>query len=531
MSAKRSRQTPEALMLIVHVHIQVKPDQVDAFKAASVENSRQSLMEPGIARFDVLQQHDDPTKFLLVEICPHARRPRRSQGNSPLQDVGADGGRHDGRAAVQRQVQQSLPSRRVTMKFEFATAGRIVFGPGCSRQLPDLAKSLGTKALLVLGRSGRGQQALIADLAQAGVRSVPFHVEGEPTVVMVDQAKDLAMDEECELLIAVGGGSVIDAGKAAAGMLNNPGAVLDYLEVVGGGKPLRRPAMPWIAVPTTAGTGAEVTRNAVLDVPDRRVKVSLRSQHLLPAIAVIDPELTLSLPPAVTAFTGMDALTQLIEPFVSNAANPITDGVCREGLRLAARSLATAFHDGTNLAARTEMSAAALLGGIALANAKLGAVHGLAGVLGGATGHPHGAISARLLPLVMEANIHALQDRPAGSATLARYAEVAQIITADPSARPGDGVAWVNTLCVEFQIPPLRQSGLTAQACAAIVPAAQHSSMKGNPVSLPDAELLRILGTGDLMQPKTRERQAPAPLRGIWIGRRSGKTSRARLTR
>ena len=336
------------------------------------------------------------------------------------------------------------------MKFGIRHRGTYCLRPRSQRQLPDLAKSLGTKALLVLGRSGRGRRALIADLAQAGVRSVPFHVEGEPTVVMVDQAKDLAMDEECELLIAVGGGSVIDAGKAAAGMLNNPGAVLDYL-VVGGGKPLRRPAMPWIAVPTTAGTGAEVTRNAVLDVPDRRVKVSLRSQYLLPAIAVIDPELTLSLPPAVTAFTGMDALTDLIEPFVSNAANPITDGVCREGLRLAARSLATAFHDGTNLAARTEMSAGGDSG-----RHRSGPTPSWARC----TAWPASWAEQRAIPIGTSAAAAAAghgsqhprpQDHPAGSATLARYAEVK--ITADPSARPGDGVAWVNTLCVEFQIP------------------------------------------------------------------------------
>jgi alcohol dehydrogenase class IV len=380
------------------------------------------------------------------------------------------------------------------MTFEFATAGRIVFGAGTASQLPALAKSLGKTALLVLGRTGRGSEALSAAFAQAGVRSVTFRVEGEPTVQMIDQAKDLALDEACEMVIAVGGGSAIDAGKAAAGMLNNPGAVLDYLEVVGGGRPLERPAMPWIAVPTTAGTGAEVTRNAVLDVPDRRVKVSLRSQRLLATTAVIDPTLTLSLPPAMTAFTGMDALTQLIEPFVSNAANPMTDGSCREGLRLAARSLESAFRDGSNLAARTDMSAAALLGGIALANARLGAVHGLAGVLGGTTGHPHGALCARLLPFVMDANIQALKDHPTGPATLARYDEVARVLTGKSAASALDGVKWVHDLCAEFQIPPLRQAGLTTEACTSIIPAAQRaSSMKGNPVALPDDTLLQIL--------------------------------------
>ncbi len=278
------------------------------------------------------------------------------------------------------------------MKFEFATAGRILFGTGSSHQLPTLAKGLGESALVVLGQSGRGQESLAAGLTQAGVRSISFHVDGEPTVGLVDQATDLAREEGCELVIAVGGGSVIDAGKAVAGMLNNPGTVMDYLEVVGGGRPIRRPAAPWIAVPSTAGTGAEVTRNAVLEVPERRLKVSLRSHHLLATVAVIDPELTVSLPAAITAYTGMDALTQLIEPFVSNAANPLTDGVCREGLTLAARSLAAACRNGFDIVARTHMCAAALASGIALANAKLGAVHGFASVLGGITCHPHGAV-------------------------------------------------------------------------------------------------------------------------------------------
>jgi alcohol dehydrogenase class IV len=310
---------------------------------------------------------------------------------------------------------------------------------------------------------------------------------------MVDQAKSLAMEKECDLVIAVGGGSVIDAGKAVAGMLNNPGSVLDYLEVVGGGKPIRQPAAPWIAVPTTAGTGAEVTRNAVLDVPERRVKVSLRSHHLLPTLAIIDPELTFSLPPAITAYTGMDALTQLIEPFVSNAANPLTDGACREGLRLAAPSLPAAYHNGADPEARTSMSAAALLGGIALANARLGAVHGFAGVLGGTTGHPHGALCARLLPFVIEANLQALR-RSSTNDTLDRYAEVARILTGDPAATADDGLAWVSRLDEEFAIPRLRESGLTEADFGHVIPAAQRaSSMQGNPVKLSDAELRTIL--------------------------------------
>ena len=379
------------------------------------------------------------------------------------------------------------------MKFEFATAGRILFGAGVSRQLPALAKSLGEAALLVVGRSGRGIDVLAAGLAEAGVRLVPFHVDAEPTNRLVDEAKELALDRGCELVIAVGGGSVIDAGKAVAGMLNNAGTVMDYLEVVGGGRPIRRPAAPWIAVPTTAGTGAEVTRNAVLEIPERRVKVSLRSHHLLATVAVIDPDLTVSLPAAITAYTGLDALTQLIEPFVSSAANPLTDGVCREGLTLAARSLAAACRDGSDIVARTDMSAAALLGGIALANAKLGAVHGFAGVLGGIAPHPHGAICARLLPVVIEANLRALAQRPVPGA-LDRYTEVARRLTGDPTATAEDGLAWVRALCAELAIPPLRASGLTRSDFAHVIPAAERaSSMQGNPVKLTEDELAAVL--------------------------------------
>jgi alcohol dehydrogenase class IV len=379
------------------------------------------------------------------------------------------------------------------MNFEFATTGRILFGAGTSRQLPTLAKSLGDTALLVMGRSGRGQESLAAGLAEAGVRAFSFHVDGEPTTALVDEAKDLAVDQRCDHVIAVGGGSAIDMGKAVAGMISNPGRVMDYLEVVGAGRPILRPAASWIAVPTTAGTGAEATRNAVLGVPERRIKVSLRSHHLLATVAVIDPELTVSLPAAITAYTGMDALTQLIEPFVSPAANPLTDGICREGLMLAARSLVAVCRDGSNLAARTDLSAVALLSGIALANAKLGAVHGFASVLGGITTHPHGAICARLLPFVIEANLRAIALRPVPRA-IERYTEIAWRLTGNPAATAEDGLNWVRGVCAELAIPPLRASGLTHSDLAEIIPAAQRaSSMQGNSVKLTPDELADIL--------------------------------------
>jgi alcohol dehydrogenase class IV len=379
------------------------------------------------------------------------------------------------------------------MTFELATAGRILFGRGKSQQVPALARDLGRRALVVLGGSSRGRKALTDGLSDAGVHSVVFNVSGEPTTHLVDQATGIARAEGCDLVISVGGGSVIDAGKAVAGLLANPGGVRDYLELAGGGKPLLERGAPFIAVPTTAGTGAEVTRNAVLDVPEHKVKASLRSPHLLARLAVVDPELTLSLPPAITAYTGMDALTQLIEPFVSNAANPLTDGVCREGLARAAGSLARAYRDGSDVAAREDMALAALFGGIALANARLGAVHGFASVLGGITGHAHGAICARLLPFVMEANIRAVDER--GDPTIIqRYTEIARALTGDPEADARDGVSWVRELCAEMNIPPLRVAGLSIHDCDRVIPLAQRaSSTQGNPVKLSDEELRGIL--------------------------------------
>jgi alcohol dehydrogenase class IV len=379
------------------------------------------------------------------------------------------------------------------MTFEFATAARILFGRASSQQIPTLARDLGRRALLVLGSSDRGREALTEGLFDAGVRPVVFKVSGEPTTHLVDQATAIARAAECDLVISVGGGSVIDAGKAVAGMLANPGEVRDYLELAGAPKPLLNCGVPFIAVPTTAGTGAEVTRNAVLDVPEHKVKASLRSSHLLARLAVVDPELTLSLPPAITAFTGMDALTQLIEPFVSNASNPLTDGICREGLTRAARSLARAYRDGADLAAREDMALAALFGGIALANARLGAVHGFASVLGGTTGHAHGAICARLLPFVMEANIRAVEKR--GDPTIIqRYIEIARVLTGDPEADAWRGVSWVHGLCAEMNIPSLRKAGLTITDCGRLIPLVQRaSSMQGNPVKLSDEELRGIL--------------------------------------
>ena len=380
------------------------------------------------------------------------------------------------------------------MRFEFVTAGRIICGPGTLREVGPLAASLGQRVLVVGGHTLARVAPLVALLHQAGLATEQLAIAGEPTVAVATHGAAFAREHACDLVVAMGGGAVLDAGKAIAALATNPGDPFDYLEVVGRGQPLAVAPLPVIAIPTTAGTGSEVTRNAVLGVPDQAVKVSLRSPLMLPRVALIDPELTYALPPALTASTGMDALTQCLEPFVSPAATPLTDGVCREGLLRAARSLRRAYHTGDDPAAREDMAVASLCGGLALANARLGAVHGFAAPLGGMYDAPHGALCARLLPPVMAANLKALREQAPASPALVRYTEVARILTGDPAAQAEAGAAWVAALCAELEVPPLRSYGLTEAALSEVAAKARRaSSMQGNPITLSDAALVAIL--------------------------------------
>ena len=384
------------------------------------------------------------------------------------------------------------------MRFEFATASRIIFGSGVADEVAPAAAKMGTCVLVLTGRSTHRVARILEQLSSCGLEYVTFSIPHEPTITLVKQALELARSVTVEIVISIGGGSVIDTGKAVAAMLTNSGALEGYLEVVGAGKPIINAPVPHIAVPTTAGTGTEVTRNAVIGVPERQVKVSMRSPMMIPTIAVVDPLLTHTMPPLLTASTGLDALTQLIEPFVSNSSNPLADAVCREGLARAARSLLAVWQDGNNAVAREDMALASLFGGLALANARLGAVHGLAGSLGGMTCVPHGLVCGKLLPHVMRANLCALENRDPASPAVTRYDEVAQILTADSSARAADGVAWIETLCAQFKLPSLASFGLTqAQIPAVVAQSQKSSSMKGNPIVLTDQELAEIL-TGAL---------------------------------
>jgi alcohol dehydrogenase class IV len=382
----------------------------------------------------------------------------------------------------------------VVTRFDFATATEILFGAGRVREVGARAVTLGRRALVVTGATATRARPLLELLAAEEVQAVPIAVVGEPTVQAVRTGVAAARQQNCDLVIGCGGGSALDAGKTVAALLTNEGDPLDYLEVIGRGRALTQPSAPYIAIPTTAGTGAEVTRNAVLASPEHRTKVSLRSPFLLPRLAVVDPELTYSLPPEITASTGLDSLAQLIEPFVSLRANPLVDALCREGLSRVARSLRRAYSSGREPEAREDMSLASLFGGLALANAGLGAVHGLAGPLGGMFPAPHGALCGRLLPQVMAANIRALEHRQRDGDGLHRYGEVARILTGDAHASAGDGAAWTARLVEELRVPSLSQYGMTqADIPAAAEKAARASSMKSNPVSLTTDEMQEIL--------------------------------------
>jgi alcohol dehydrogenase class IV len=367
--------------------------------------------------------------------------------------------------------------------FEFATAGRIIFGSGTFSQLARIAGAYGRHPLVVTGRR-----------PVDGIAGTPFQVAGEPTIAVVRTGVDAFRQAECDMVIAIGGGSAIDAGKAIAASAANAGDLLDYVEVIGKGQPLEVTPYPFIAIPTTAGTGSEVTRNAVLGSPEHAVKVSLRSPMMLPRAAIVDPDLTAGLPPAITASTGLDALTQLIEPYVSARANPITDGFCRDGIRQVATSLARAYTNGDDREARTGMAYASLLGGLALANAGLGVVHGFAAPIGGMFDAPHGAICAALLAEGMRANIRALRERAPGGGSLDRYREIASIVTGDREASAEDGAAWVEALVRRLSVPGIATWGIRDCDVPELVAKAERaSSMKANPIVLTTSELTAVL--------------------------------------
>ncbi len=380
------------------------------------------------------------------------------------------------------------------MQFEFSAPSKIIFGTGKLATISSLVEGFGDCVLIVSGTRPAITDRILSLLELNKIEHSIITVEGEPTVETVNRALSYARKKTFDAVIGVGGGSALDTAKAVSALLTNPGDLADYLEVVGLNKPLINPSLPLIAIPTTSGTGSEVTRNAVIGSHIHHVKVSLRSTLLLPRIALLDPELTLSLPPSITASSGLDALTQLIEPFTCNNPNPLSDSICIEGIQRIARSLYNAFDHGDDLSAREDMSIAALFSGLALANSRLGAVHGLAGPIGGEIHAPHGAICAALLAHVMSANITALVDRSPKHPVMERYSEIGRLLSGDREATVETGIHWVRTFCAHAQIISLSEYGLTESQFPKIIENAyKASSMKGNPITLLESELRNIM--------------------------------------
>ncbi|HEX8521245.1 MAG TPA: iron-containing alcohol dehydrogenase [Tepidisphaeraceae bacterium] len=372
------------------------------------------------------------------------------------------------------------------MTFDFFNLPRIHFGPGELGRLSELFSRLGHRPLLIFN----GSPDRIAPLLP---HAIPLHQRGEPTVVDIDSAVVLARRESCDCIIALGGGSAMDAAKAVAGIVTNGGAATDYMEVVGSGQTLTRPALPWIAIPTTAGTGAEVTRNAVVGWPEKKFKASIRSEHLLPRAVIVDPQLHVDVPPDVTARSGMDALCQCIEAYTSKNAQPITDALALRGAALAAQSLHRAYADGNDLPARENMALAALFSGIALTNAGLGAVHGFAAPIGANFPIPHGTVCGVLLPHVIRANLASAAD-----SLRDRYITLGRAITGSTALSEGATAEACATIAEQLvqnlHLPRLREFGVAEAHLDDMVGLAKRSSsMKYNAVQLSDESLRQVL--------------------------------------
>lgn len=380
------------------------------------------------------------------------------------------------------------------MNIDFSTANRIIFGAGTISSLKELVGHYGKRVLIIKGKEYPDPGTLFAICEDAKVDWDYFNVENEPDNETINRVVELGRQKECDFVIGFGGGSVIDTGKATAALLNNQGSLLDYLEVVGKGKPLKNPSKPYIAIPTTAGTGSEVTRNAVISIPEKEVKVSMRNAYLLPDVAIVDPELTYGVPKTITAVTGMDAFIQVIEPYVSRYSNPMVDMFCKDAIPKGASYLMRVWEDGSDHEARENISWVSLMGGLALANAKLGAVHGFAGPIGGMFHAPHGAVCAALLPSVMLVNVEALSRRENNYEKLSRYEDIARWVTGVENAAIEEGIEWIASLCKNMKIPRLSELGINKTHFTTIIEKSKNSSsMKGNPIQLTEQEMEKIL--------------------------------------
>jgi alcohol dehydrogenase class IV len=380
------------------------------------------------------------------------------------------------------------------VRLDLAVPGDIRFGAGRVSEVPGALADLGAgRVLVVTGRTTSRADAIRSALNEANISSVVFGVTSEPSIERVRAAVDLLLETGCDAVLGFGGGSPLDVAKAVAVLATSGTDPLEHLEVIGAGRPIERPGLPCVAVPTTAGTGSEVTRNSVLS--GSGVKASLRSPLLLPKVALVDPDLLVSVPKPTIAASGMDALSQLIEPLLSQRANPFTDALAREGIRRSARSLRRAYDEGMeDPGVREDLGMASLFSGICLANSGLGAVHGLAAAAGARLSAPHGAVCAAVLAAAIDVNLRALRDRAPDHQAVQRITEVATLLTGRPDATAEDAIFWLQELTAVLSIPGLASYGLAEAEIDAVVAAAQKaSSMRGNPIELGDQEVSEIV--------------------------------------
>jgi alcohol dehydrogenase class IV len=380
------------------------------------------------------------------------------------------------------------------VRFDLALPGDIRFGAGRVSEVPGALADFGANRVMVItGRTTSRADGIRAALNEADMSSMVFGVATEPSIERVRAAVDLALESGCDAVLGFGGGSALDVAKAVAVLARSGTDPMDHLEVIGAGRSIERPGLPCVAVPTTAGTGSEVTRNSVLS--GGGVKASLRSPLMLPKLAVVDPDLLVGVPKPTIAASGMDALSQLIEPLLSQRANPFTDALARDGIRRSARSLHRAYQEGMeDPGVREDLAIASLFSGMCLANSGLGAVHGLAAAVGARLSAPHGAVCAAVLAAAMDVNLRALSERAPDHFALQRIAEVASLLTGRAEASPEDAIAWLAELTAAVSIPGLASYGLNQDAIATIVTAAQRaSSMRGNPIELSDQEVTEIV--------------------------------------
>ncbi|WP_087017453.1 iron-containing alcohol dehydrogenase [Thaumasiovibrio subtropicus] len=376
--------------------------------------------------------------------------------------------------------------------FQFMTSNKVIFGEGALNQSLTTLGRYGYSVLLVTGRGGERAEPVINYLMQQGMRYQQVAVWGEPVIAMVEELAAMGRRFKPDMIVAIGGGSVLDVGKALSAIIPNQGSVYDYVEVIGRNLPFKNAPLPCIAIPTNAGTGSEVTRNAVLKSAQEKIKVNIRNEALLPDVAIIDPTLTYGMDKALSARSGMDAFTHLMEAYVCNAPNPFSDMVCEEGLKKLSNALFLACEE-DDFRARADMSFAAMLGGMARSNASLGAAHGLAAALGGRLTAPHGAITARLAPFVMAENI-LVAEQMGRNDVINRYRKLGVLLTGDANAKPASAIDWVKDALIRLEIPSLQMYGLCRTMFTDIADDALRSTaIKGNPLPLTKERLEHIL--------------------------------------